>query len=258
MVQLFNTIFYEPIFNLLIFIYNIIPNHDIGIAIIILTILLKLLLLPLNIKSLRSQKALQDLQPKINEIKTTLKDKKEEMTKAMMELYRKEKVNPFSSCLPLLIQLPFLIALYRVLLTGLNSEGFGALYSFVSSPGHINPVAFGFVNLSEPHNIALSLLAGAAQFIQGKMMITTPPPKETKKDPGSKDEAMLGSMNKQMLYFMPAITVFIGYSLPGGLVLYWFIMNLLTIVQQWFFLGKKHNINAARMNTNDTNTESRN
>jgi len=239
MIQLFYTIFYEPIFNLLIFLYNVIPGHDIGVAIIILTIILKVILFPLNLQSLRSQKAMQEIQPKISEIKSRLKDKKEEMTKAIMELYRKEKVNPFSSCLPLLIQLPFLIALYRVLLKGLNSEGFEVLYPFVTNPGAINPIAFGFVNLAEPHNVILALMSGVAQFIQGKMMITTPPSKEARKDPGSKDEAMLGSMNKQMLYFMPALTVFIGYSLPAGLVLYWFIMNLLTILQQWLFLGKK-------------------
>lgn len=239
MVQIFNTIFYEPIFNLLVLIYNWVPYHDIGLAIIILTIILKLILLPLNIQSLRSQKAMQDIQPKINEIRKTLKDRKEEMTKAIMELYRKEKVNPFSSCLPLLIQLPFLIALYRVLLKALKSDGFEALYSFVAAPVQLNHIAFGFLNLAEPHNIPLALLAGVAQFFQGKMMITSSPAREAKKDPGSKDEAMLGTMNKQMLYFMPAITVFIGYSLPAGLILYWFIMNLLTILQQWIFLGKK-------------------
>ncbi|MEA3272568.1 MAG: YidC/Oxa1 family membrane protein insertase [Patescibacteria group bacterium] len=253
MIQLFNTIFYEPIFNTLVWLYNVVPGYDIGVAIIILTIILKILLFPLNLQSLRSQKAMQDIQPKINEIKKRLKDKKDEMSKAIMQLYRSEKVNPFSSCLPLLIQLPFLIALYRVLLKALNSEGFEVLYPFIVNPGQINPIAFGFVNLAEPHNIPLALLAGVAQFFQGKMMITSSPHKEAKKDPGSKDEAMLGSMNKQMLYFMPAITVFIGYSLPGGLILYWFVMNLLTIVQQWFFLKKKHNTNTTQINTNDTN-----
>lgn len=239
MIQLFNTIFYDPIYNLLILFYNFIPGHDIGVAIIVLTVFIKLILFPLNLKSLKSQKSLQDLQPKLDELKTKFKDNKEEMTKAMMELYRNEKVNPFSSCLPVLIQLPFLIALYRVLLSGLSSSGFEALYPFVTNPGQINSVAFGFLNLSESQNIILCLLAGASQFLQGKMMITKQPPKTASKDPGSKDEAMLGMMNKQILYFMPAVTVFIGYSLPCGLVLYWLVMNLLTIFQQWYFFKPK-------------------
>lgn len=239
MIGLFNTIFYQPIFNLLVLLYDTIPGNDIGVAIIVLTAIIKLILLPLNVQALRSQKAMQDIQPKINELKEKYKDNKEEMTKAMMALYRNEKVNPFSSCLPLLIQLPFLLALYRVLLSGLNSKGFEILYPFVANPGQIDPIAFGFVNLANNHNIPLALAAGIAQYFQGKMMITTQPPKKVQKDPGSKDEAMLGAMNKQMLYFMPVLTIFISYSLPGGLALYWLTMTLLTILQQWYFLGKK-------------------
>ncbi len=239
MANLFHIIFYQPIFNLLVWLYDVIPGYDIGIAIIALTVILKFLLFPLTIKSLRSQKALQEIQPKINEIKEKYKNQKEEMSKAIMELYRKEKVNPFSSCLPILIQLPFLIALYQVLAAGLKSSGFEALYPFVANPGHIDTIFLEFMDLAESKNVILCLLAGITQFFQGKMMTTSSPARVAQKDPGSKDEAMLGSMNKQMLYMMPILTVFIGYSLPGGLVLYWLVMNALTIVQQWIFLRPK-------------------
>jgi len=240
MANLFHIIFYQPIFNLLVWLYDAIPGQDIGIAIIVLTIILKFLLLPLTLKSMKSQKALQDLQPKINELKEKYKNNKEELAKATMELYRKDKVNPFSSCLPILIQLPFLLALYQVLAAGLKSSGFEALYPFVANPGHINTVSFGFLNLAESKNIILCLLAGVTQFFQGKMMSTKSPARAASKDSGSQDEAMLSSMNKQMLYMMPVLTIFIGYSLPGGLVLYWFAMNLLTIVQQLIFLKPKN------------------
>lgn len=234
MITLFNTIFYQPLFNLLVWFYNIIPGHDVGVAIVLLTILIKLILYPFSLQAIRAQKSLAELQPKIEELKVKYKDKKEEMSKAMMDLYREHKVNPLSSCLPILIQLPFLIAVYQVFIHGLSSQGLENLYSFVANPGHINAVSFGILDLSKP-NIILAILAGAAQFWQAKMMPRQKPPQKV---PGSKDEGMAAMMNKQMLYFMPAITVFIGATLPGGLTFYWFLTTLLTALQQHFYLKK--------------------
>src|SRR3989338_65550 len=114
MAELFNTILVQPLFNLLVFFYNLIPGHDLGMAIIVLTVVIKLVLYPLSRQSIRSQKALKDLQPKMDALKKQYKDNKEKQAKAMMELYKTEKVNPLSSCLPLLIQLPFLIAVFHV------------------------------------------------------------------------------------------------------------------------------------------------
>ena len=232
MIQLYNVIFYQPIFNLLVWFYNVIPGHDIGVAIILLTILLKVLLYPLSQKALQSQKAMQTIQPKIKEIQEKYKDDKKAQTKAIMEFYSREKVSPFSSCLPLLIQFPFLIALYQALIAGLKSAQMEMLYPFVANPGMINVMTLGFLDLSKP-NYVLAILAGLAQFWQGKMLQTTQPPKSA--GAGAKDESMTATMNKQMLYFMPAITVFIGISLPGGLTLYWLMTTLLTIAQQWWF-----------------------
>src|SRR5680860_326446 len=109
MAFIWQTFFYQPILNLLVFLYNIAPGHDLGITIILLTIVIKLVLLPLSKQSIKSQKSLQTLQPKIDALKKEYAGKKEEMGKAMMELYKTNKVNPFSSCLPLLVQFPFLI-----------------------------------------------------------------------------------------------------------------------------------------------------
>jgi YidC/Oxa1 family membrane protein insertase len=234
MTQLFTTIFYQPILNLLVFIYNTVPGHDLGITIIILTIVIKLILLPLSKQSIKSQKALQELQPKIDEIKKTYAKNKEEMSKAMMQLYKDSKVNPFSSCLPLIIQLPFLFAVFRVFRTGLSNGALNLVYSFINRPEMINSIAFGFLDLNKP-NIFLAILAGAAQFWQTKMMMTKKPEVAIE---GSKDENMMAIMNKQMLYFMPIMTVFIGISLPGGLSLYWFITTLLTILQQMYIFKK--------------------
>jgi YidC/Oxa1 family membrane protein insertase len=236
MAQFFNTIFYHPIYNLLIFLYTTVPGRDLGIAIILLTIIVKLALWPLSTKALRSQKALAEIQPKLEALKKEYGDKQEELAKAMMALYSKEKVSPFSSCLPILIQLPVFIALYHALSQGLKSSGFEVLYPFVTNPGSITPTFLGFMDLAAP-SIALAVLAGVTQYFQAKMMITRQQPKKT---PGAADEQMLATMNKQMLYMMPVLTVVLGWKLPAGLSLYWLMTNALTIAQQavYFREGK--------------------
>jgi len=235
MVQFYTLIFFQPIYNLLIGLYDLIPGKDIGVAIILLTVIIKMVLWPVTGKAMKSQKALADLQPKMDELKKRLANDKEALGKAMMELYSKEKVSPVSSCLPVLIQLPVFIALYSSLNHVLKSSSFELLYPFVPNPGQIQPTLLGLLDLSVP-NYVLAILAGIAQFFQAKMMITRPQPKNT---PGAQDEAMLSMMNKQMLYMMPVLTVFIAWKLPGGLALYWLVMNLLTIAQQYLMM-KKH------------------
>ncbi len=238
--SLFTTIFYQPILNLVLVIYNYLPGHDIGWTIIILTVIIKLILYPLSKKSIESQKSLQNLQPKLEEIKARHKDDKEALSRAMMELYKTEKVNPLSSCLPLLIQLPFFWAIFRVFRDDLLGKALVLAYPFVHNPGTLNPIAFGFLDFSKP-NIYLGILAGLAQFAQAKMMPVTPP---KIKSEGSKDENMMAAMNKQMLYFMPALTIFICYSLPSGLAFYWFVSTLLTIAQQWWIFRQHKDPNS--------------
>lgn len=229
MLYLYNIILFQPIYNALVFFYNLIPGRDLGVSIVIITILLKIILHPLSVKALKSQKALQDLEPKMKELREKYKDNKQEQAKATMELYKQEKVSPFSSCLPLLIQFPFLIALYQAMSQVVGNRGFDALYPFVANPGTINAVSFGLLDLSKS-NIVLAVLSGAAQYFQTKMLSTKKPPK--KAGEGAKDEGQMAMMNKQMQYMMPLFTVFIGISLPAGLTLYWFLTTLLTIGQQ--------------------------
>ncbi|PIP75611.1 hypothetical protein COW86_02795, partial [Candidatus Kuenenbacteria bacterium CG22_combo_CG10-13_8_21_14_all_39_9] len=162
MLELYNTLLYEPIFNLLVYLYNTIAFHDIGIAIVIITVIIKLILYPLSVKSIKAQKALQDLQPKMEAIKKKYKGQAEVLGREMMKLYKENKISPASSCLPLLIQMPFLIAVYHVFRNGFKPETLDLLYPFVSSPGSINPIAFGLIDFSEK-NIIIAILAGAAQ-----------------------------------------------------------------------------------------------
>lgn len=240
--NIFTTVFYQPILNLLVFLYNTVSFGDFGIAIILLTVVIKLVLWPLGRQAIKSQKSLQDLQPKIEELKKKHAGNKAELSKATMGMYKENKVNPFSSCLPLLVQLPFLWAVYRVFSDGVNNK-LDLVYSFISRPEAINTMFLGLVDLAKP-NIYLAVLAGLAQFVQAKMLITKKPVVDTA---GSKDESMAAIMNKQMLYFMPAITIFIGVSLPGGLTLYWFVLTALTALQQFVTFYKKSDSSKNKM-----------
>ncbi|MCX6741301.1 MAG: YidC/Oxa1 family membrane protein insertase [Candidatus Parcubacteria bacterium] len=230
MIQFFKVILYQPILNLLVWLYNIIPGHDLGVAIIIVTILIRAILWPLSQKSVRSQKALQDLQPKLKVIQDKYKDDKQKQAAAMMAIYRENKINPLSSILPILVQLPILIAVYQVFWKGINATQM-VLYPFIHNPGVLNKMAFGFLDLSH-RNIILAVLTGVVQYWQTKMLTkTTPPPTLAKKE-GAKDENMMAMMNKQMNIMMPIFMVIIGITLPSGLLLYWLIGLFLTILQQ--------------------------
>ncbi|MFH0819410.1 MAG: YidC/Oxa1 family membrane protein insertase [bacterium] len=235
MAQLFTTLFYQPLFNLLIFFYNL-TWHDLGLAIIVLTILVKMVLWPLSRQSTLAQKKLQVLQPRLEEIKKKYKDNREQQAKTMMELYRQEKINPLSSCLPVLIQLPVFIAVFQVFSSGLKSANFNLLYPFIANPGSLNSTLLGLFDLTKP-NVVLAILAGLSQYWQTKMLMGKKDNAPQSSKPGEGNLAAI--MNKQMLYFMPVLVIFFGLSLPSGLTLYWLIFNLLTILQQFYLFKEK-------------------
>lgn len=232
LVNAFNIVLYWPLFNALIWIYNHIPGQDFGIAIILLTILIRVILYPISVKALRSQKALQRLQPQMQEIQKKYKDDKEKQARETLELYKKENINPFSGLFLALVQLPILIALYKVFWSGLNKEELIHLYSFVAVPLQINASFLSLVDLSKP-NITLAIIAGLLQFFQTKMLLPS------KKEDKGKQADMTIKMQKQMVYFLPIITIVILFKLPSALGLYWTMSGLFSIVQQYFALKEK-------------------
>ncbi|HLN19320.1 MAG TPA: YidC/Oxa1 family membrane protein insertase [Patescibacteria group bacterium] len=241
---LFHTFIYQPIYNLLVWVYNFIPYHDFGLAIIIVTVLIKFLLIPLSRKQIESQKKMQEIQPKIKELQKKFKNDKEKQTKALMDLYKTHKANPFSGCLPLIFQLVFLIAIYRVLfnISGANLKVDGSiLYPFVSNPGQINQYFLGIVDLSRSLNLShltisslphiiLVLAAAGFQYYQTRMLMGKQPKKESSGD--MKDD-MAQIMSKQMLYMGPLLTIFIGIKFPAGLALYWLVSTVFAVIQQY-------------------------
>jgi len=226
---------YQPILNLFFWLYSVLGNF--GVVIIAVTLLVRLVLYPFYKKQVKAQKSMQDLQPKLKKLKEQYKDDKEAQGKAMMELYKDNKVNPFSSCLPVLIQFPLFITVYQVLRDGLTKpDSLDLLYPFISRPEAINAMFIFGINLAQP-NIVLALAAGGAQFWQAKMLVQsrpTPP-----KPDGSKDEDTMAMMNKQMTYIMPIVITVIGMTLPSGLSLYWLISTLFMVAQQYIAFKEK-------------------
>jgi YidC/Oxa1 family membrane protein insertase len=237
-VTIFNETLSRPLYNLLVWIYNVIPGQDLGVAIILLTVFLRVLLYPLSDKALRAQKALQILQPKIKEIQKKFKNK-EEQARAMMGFYKEHKINPLSGLLPLAIQLPILIALYKVFLNGLEPESLSSLYSFVQNPGALNPMFFGIVNLAQPSH-ALAVLAGLSQFLQAKSAFHTGKKPQgaaelssaAAESSSAKGPDFSKSMQQSMIYMMPLFMVFIAWNFPAGLALYWVVTMIFSLGQQ--------------------------
>jgi len=231
---LYNTVVYEPLFNALVLLYQYIPGRDFGIAVIVFTLLIRLALYRVSAKGVKAQKKMTALQPKIKELQKKFKDNKQEQSKAIFELYRQEKVNPFAGFLPLLIQLPIFFALFRLFGRGFGSEQLEALYFFVPNPGQIEMSFLGLMDLAEK-SFAIAVLAGIFQFVQSKQTIS--PQKKGKSEKGKPDFASM--MQTQMVYFFPFFTVFIVAQLPAAFGIYWIFTSIFMIWQHWHMTNKE-------------------
>ncbi len=239
----YEVIFIEPIYNLLIFFAGTLTAGSMGLAIIILTVLIKGILFPLTFKSLKSQREMQELQPKIAEIREKYKDEKEKMAQELMAIYKEHNVNPFGSCLPLLIQIPVFFALFRVLRNDISVIQSDLLYGFIKVPESVQTVFLG-IDLTEI-SIVLAILAAIFQYLQVRYTMSKRPAKEVRKKSGAMDEDMAANMQKMMMYFIPGITLIIGStSLPAGIMLYWMVTTVLTLGLYAIFLPKKKEVEA--------------
>jgi YidC/Oxa1 family membrane protein insertase len=232
---MFNTLLVYPIFNLLAILYAFV--HDFGLAIILLTIIIRGALWPLVNKQLHSQRALQELQPELKRIKTQAAGDRTLEGQLTMELYKEREINPFASFLPLLIQLPIFFALFIVLRDIVKAGEIAKIaYPFVAQLGPIadiihhkaafHPTLLGVVDLTKPA-IGLAAIAAVFQFIQTKQIT----PKHT---PGDSQAQMMSAM----IYIFPGLTFFIGLSLPSALPLYWATASLIAILQQYLVLKR--------------------
>lgn len=245
---LYTEVIYRPLFNLLVFLYDIIPGNDIGIAIILLTILVRLALYKVNGQAIKKQREMQEIQPEIREVQKKYKDNKEKQAQELMALYQKHKINPFSGCLPLLIQFPIIIALYHVFLNGFKDESLNLLYTFVPNPGHLESISFGGVIDLSVSSIYLALLASGLQYYQTKTLMDVSKKKASEKEaeksgeemtPEEKMQEFSQSLAKNMMYIMPVVTLLFAMNLPSGLALYWSVTTLFAIVQQYLIIKKR-------------------
>ncbi|HOK20726.1 MAG TPA: YidC/Oxa1 family membrane protein insertase [Candidatus Paceibacterota bacterium] len=234
--KLFHLILVQPILNLLILIYNILPWPDIGLATIILTVIIRLILAPLFNKSTKQQIMMNRLQPLIQKIQKQYKDDKEKLAKAQLELYRKYKVSPFGNLAITLIQLPIMLAVYRVFLLGFGPDIIqNNLYSFISQPQTINTLFLGFINLNKA-NVFMALLAAAVQYLSTKLSMSSLRQSQQQKNNQNPSQKMANALQKQMVFLGPIMTFVILVGLPSILGLYWVTTTLFSVAQQWYIL----------------------
>ncbi len=235
--KFFRAAFYQPIYNLMIFFIKIVPAHDLGLGIILLTILIRLILLVPSQRAIVSQRRMQELQPKLDAIKKEFQGNQERIAQETMKLWKQHKVNPFGSCLPLIIQFPFLIAIFYAIQNGLNSDNAYLLYStlqnFNFSDIHTN--FLGILELRKIDPYVMPVLIGLLQFAQLKLTMARNKKKnehKEHKDGEKKPSTEMEAANKMMIYIMPVMIGVFTASLPAGVGLYWGISTLFAIVQQ--------------------------
>jgi YidC/Oxa1 family membrane protein insertase len=231
--NIWNAVLYQPLLNALAFLVSVIPGGDVGVAVIILTILVKVILYPLSQKSIESQAQMNILTPELNKIKNSGASK-EEQARLTFELYKIHKTNPFSGCLLVLLQIPIIFALYYVFFKGIKFDT-GVLYSFVQMPAHMNMIFLGIIDISKK-SLVLAVLAGISQFLQAYYM---PKPPISSGDKASFQDSFTKSMNTQMKYIFPFIVAFIAYSISGAIALYWITSNLFMVGQQIYVKKKE-------------------
>ena len=225
----FKAVLYTPLFNLLVFFSWLVPGHSVGWAIILLTILVRIILWLPNSKALKSQlymRSHQDELKKLNELYAN----PQERAKAQMTYYKEHGINPMAGCLPILIQLPILYILYLVFMAGLHDIRPDLLYSFTPHLDTVNARFFG-IDLATKDRFFLPVITALLQYAQTRYNQKLMPLPTDKNDPAA-------MMTKQMMYLFPAITYFIGSTLPAGLSLYWATTTLFQIGQQAYVTKK--------------------
>ena len=230
---LWNLILYRPLLNALAFLISVVPGGDVGIAVIILTILVKFILFPLSQKSIESQAEMNILAPELNKIKASGASK-EEQARLTFDLYKKHNTNPFSGCLLVLIQIPIIFALYYVFYKGINFQA-GLLYSFIHAPAHMNMIFLGLLDISKK-SLLLAVIAGISQYLQATFM---PQPLPSNGANPSFQDSFAKSMNMQMKYIFPLLITYIAYRISGAVALYWATSNLFMVAQQIYVKREK-------------------
>ena len=232
---IWHTVFFDPIYNSLVFFIEIVRNGDVGLAIVCTVVVVKVILLPISLKAIRTQITMRDIQPKLDKIKEDFKDNREVQAVKTMEVFKDAKVNPFSSILLLFIQIPIVFALYFSVSRGggvpLPHINTALLYSFIPSPDVVNMIFLGIVDITKK-SLPLALIAGITQFIHTNLSLPPQKPRDPKAEPNFKDD-FARSMQLQMRYVIPVVITFVAYNISAAIALYFTISNLMAIGQEY-------------------------
>ena len=228
---LFQNLLVEPLYNALVFLVDVLPGGDAGLAIVALTLVVKVILYPLSKKAIRTQVRMKEIEPKLREIKEKYKNDKQKQATATVALYKETGINPFSSFALIALQIPIILALYKIFVSSnLPEINTAILYSFVAVPSHISTMFLGILDITSK-SLVLAILAGVTQFFQARYSIPAMPPKKDGAVASFGDD-FSRSMNMQMRYFFPIITFLITWSISGAVAVYWTTSNIFAIVQE--------------------------
>lgn len=221
----YHAVLYQPLLSALIFFYDTFAFRDLGVAIVLLTVLIRFVLYPVFRKSAHHQAVMQRLQPKIKKIQEQHRGDHQKQGEAMLALYREHNVNPFSGILLLLIQLPVLIALFQIFNAILKPGALAAVYSFVPVPDHLNTYFLGITLIPlEKSSIFIAGLAALTQYFQTKLTIP--------KVDNARELTATERMSRQMMFVAPGITLLVLFNLPAAIGLYWITTSLFSVGQQ--------------------------
>jgi len=232
---MFHAIFFQPLYNALVILSSLVPGGDIGLAIILLTAIVKIVLFPLFQKAAETQIAMKKVEPEMARIKEQYKNDQETQTKKILELYRTNKINPFSSIIVLIIQIPIILALYWVFQGSFKFDP-SQLYSFVHIPEILSTKLFGLIDITS-RSAFLAILAGVTQYFQ--ISLTLPPAPKKKGNELNFKEDFARSMNMNMRYFMPILLGYMAYVLSSAISIYWVTSNLFAIGQELYVRHKR-------------------
>lgn len=221
MITFFKATIYTPLYNVLVALTSFIPTHDVGLAIVGLTIIVRTLLTPFQHQATKSQQKIKFLEPELNKIKLEYKDNKELQAQKIMELYREHKFNPFSSILPLFIQIPIILSLFYIAQSGFDLSLVN-IYSFTPLPELVNAKFLGLIDIHE-RNFILALLVAATQFWFAHLS------PRMGGDGTGKAQDFAKMMDLQIRYFLPILIGFTAAFLPAAVSIYWVTSNLFSV-----------------------------
>lgn len=225
---------YEPLYNGLVFLVDVVPAHDMGIAVILLTIAVKIVLYPLSRQAVRTQMAMRTVAPEIEAIKKKNLEKQDE-ARAIFALYRDRGIRPFASFFLFLFQFPILFGLYWVFWKGgLPSVDIDRLYAFVAIPERVSMEFLGLIDLRE-RSVVLAGLAGITQLIYARLSMG---PRKPRTSDASFSNDLAHSFDLQARYMLPIIVAFISFTIASAVALYWTASNLFMIGQE-LYMGRR-------------------